>query len=71
MTPFAAFIAWRLSVGIGGPPISLLIGFACALALLAGLLVWMSQERVLPPGTTYVPAQLQDGRIVPGHAAPR
>lgn len=71
LAPFAAVIAWRLSLGVGGPPLSLLIGAACALALLAVLLVWMSQERALPPGTTYVPAELQNGRIVPGHAAPK
>ena len=71
LAPFAAVIAWRLSLGVGGPPLSLLIGAACALALLAVALVWLSQDRALPPGTTYVPAQLKDGRIVPGHAAPR
>lgn len=71
LAPFAAFIAWRLSAGSGGPSRPLLIGAACALALLAGTLAWLSQRHALPPGTAYVPAELQDGRIVPGHAAPR
>ncbi len=71
LTPFAAFVAWRLTAGSGAPPRALLIGTACVLAVLAGTLVWLSRERALPPGTAYVPAQLQNGRIVPGHAAPQ
>ena len=71
LTPFAAFIAWRLTAGSGGPSRALLIGAACVLAVLAGTLVWLSQRHALPPGAAYVPAELRDGRIVPGHAAPR
>ena len=71
LAPFAAIIAWRLTLGSGGPPRALLIGAACALAVLAAMLVWLSRERALPPGTTYVPAEVHDGRIVPGHADPR
>ncbi len=70
LTPFAAFIAWRLTAGSGGPSRPVLIGAACVLAILAAMLVWLRQERTLPPGTVYVPAQLQDGRIVPGHGDP-
>ncbi len=71
LTPFAAFIAWRLSLGAGGPSRLVLIVAACVLALLGGILVWLSREGAAPPGTAYVPAELQDGRIVPGHAVPR
>jgi hypothetical protein len=71
LTPFAAFIAWRLSLGAGGPSRLVLIVAACVLALLGGLLVWLSRVGAAPPGTAYVPAELQDGRIVPGHAVPR
>lgn len=49
----------------------MLIGAACVLVLLAATLVWLSREYALPPGTVYVPAEVRDGRIVPGHAAPR
>ena len=48
----------------------MLIGAACVLAVLAATLVWLRQERTLPPGTVYIPAKLQDGRIVPGHGGP-
>jgi hypothetical protein len=71
LAPFVAFLAWRLTAGSGGPPRVVLIGAACALALLAGMLAWLGRERSFPPGTAYVPAELQDGRIVPGHAVPR
>jgi hypothetical protein len=71
LAPFAAFIAWRLTAGSGGPSRPVLIGAACVLVVLAATLVWLSRQNALPPGTAYVPAELQDGRIVPGHAAPR
>lgn len=70
LTPFAAFIVWRLTVGVGGPPRAVLIGLACAIVLMAALLVWLSVHQALPPNAPYVPAQLQNGRIVPGHAGP-
>jgi hypothetical protein len=69
LTPFVAFVAWRLSLGGGGPPRLLLIGTACVLALLGGVLFWLSRERMARPGTVYVPAALLDGRVVAGHAA--
>jgi hypothetical protein len=71
LAPFAAFIAWRLSLGAGGPSRLMLIVAACVLALLGGVLVWLSREGAVPPGAAYVPAELQDGRIVPGRAVPR
>jgi hypothetical protein len=47
-----------------------LIAAACAVIVMTAMLVWLSQQRAIVPGAAYVPAQLQDGRIVPGHAAP-
>jgi len=70
LAPFAAFVAWRLTLGSGGPPRPVLIAAACAVVLLTAMLVWLSQQRAIAPGATYVPAQLRDDRIVPGHAAP-
>lgn len=49
----------------------MLIGAACTLVVLAGMLVWLRREHALPTGAAYVPAQLQNGSIVPGHAASR
>ena len=71
IAPFAAFVVWRVMATEGGPSIRVVLAAAGALVLLAGLLFWLSQEEALPPGTAYVPAQLQDGHIVSGRAAPR
>lgn len=47
----------------------ILLGFA-ALALLGGALAWFGTHAdKLPPGARYVPAELRDGGIVPGHGA--
>lgn len=64
-------MAWRLTAGKGGPPRVVLIGAACAIVLLAGILVWLRQEDAVAPGAAYVPAELEDGHVVPGHAAPQ
>jgi hypothetical protein len=71
LAPLAAFIAWRLTSDRGGPSRPVLIGAACVLVVLAGMLAWLSQEHALPPGAAYVPAELRNGAIVPGHAAPQ
>ena len=71
LAPFAAFVVWRLMATEGGPSMGLVFAAAGALVLVAGLLFWLSREDALPPGTHYVPAQLQDGQVVPSHAAPR
>jgi hypothetical protein len=70
LVPFVIFAAWRL-VGQDGPSLRLLVATACVLAALAAVLIWLSQDEALPPGTAYVPARLQDGKIVAGHAAPQ
>jgi Family of unknown function (DUF6111) len=54
-----------------GPSIQLVAVTACVVVLLIGAMIWLSQEAALPPGTTYAPAQLENGRVIPGHAAPR
>lgn len=47
----------------------ILLGFA-ALALLGGALAWFGTHADrLPPGARYVPAELRDGEVVPGHGA--
>jgi len=71
LAPFAIFAAWRFLATEGGPSIRFVTIAACVVALLAGLLIWLSQEAALPPGSTYEPARLEGGKIVSGHAAPR
>jgi hypothetical protein len=71
VAPFVIFTIWRVAGTDGGPSVRLLVTSACVLAVLAGLLIWLSQDEALPPGAAYEPARLQDGRVVSGHAAQR
>ena len=71
LAPFVVFAVWRFMAVEGGPSVSVVVASACVLAVLAGALVWLSQENALPPGAGYEPARLEDGKIVSGHAAPR
>ena len=71
LAPFVAFAVWRFMAIEGGPPVSLVVGVACILAVLASALIWLSREDALPPGASYEPARLEDGKIVSGHAARR
>jgi hypothetical protein len=71
LSPFVFFAVWRAVGTDGGPSIRVVAVAACVLALLAGVLIWLSQEDVLPSGTAYAPARMEDGRIVAGHGAPR
>jgi Family of unknown function (DUF6111) len=69
LSPFAALAIWRLSLPRGGPSLSVVVGCAVAVLLLAVGLIWFERERRMGPGTIYQPARLENGRIVPGHAA--
>ena len=71
LAPFILFAVWRFAALEGGPSVKIVVGAACVLALLAGALIWLSREDSLPPGSSYEPARLQDGRVISGHAAPR
>jgi hypothetical protein len=68
--PFVVFLAWRLLAPTAGPPRALVIAVSAAVVLMAGLLLSLWYEEAEPPGTGYVPARLQDGRIVPGREVP-
>lgn len=71
LSPLLLFALWRVTAYAGWPSSRVVAAsFACLLLVLVALL-WFSREGALPPGATYVPARLQDGRIVPGHGAPR
>ena len=68
LSPFALYAAWRLAVARAQP--ALLWGVAALVACLAIGTVWFGLVRRLSPGEQYVPAHLEDGRIVPGHGVP-
>jgi hypothetical protein len=71
LAPFVVFAAWRFSAMEGGPPAWMVAVAAGVLVVLLGSLVWLSQERTLPPSTQYEPAHLRDGQVTAGHAVPR
>lgn len=66
LAPFVAFAAWRVLLPVGGPSPRLTMLAAGLLLLLAGGLYWFSRHDMLPSGSIYAPAQLRDGRVVPG-----
>ena len=68
LSPFLLYAAWRLAAARAQP--ALLWGAVALVACLAAGTLWYGLTRRLPPGSTYVPAQLEDGRIVPGHGVP-
>jgi hypothetical protein len=67
-SPFLLFGVWRLAAAYGFPSMTAVLVAAGALLVMLGVLTWFGQERALTPGTAYVPARLENGRIVPGHA---
>jgi Family of unknown function (DUF6111) len=69
VSPFLLFGAWRFAVARGIPSTAMVAVAAGVLMVMFGVLLWFSQEGALRRDVSYVPAQLQDGRIVPGHGA--
>lgn len=69
LSPIAAYMIWRLTAARGGPSPIILAAACCGVALLAGALVWFALNNTLPSGGRYVPAQVLNGRIIPGHTA--
>lgn len=71
LAPLAAYLLWRLAVqrGLPGPSGPTLIMILAGLILLGAGLAWTSLRERHPASSRYVPAQLRDGRIVPGHGA--
>jgi hypothetical protein len=65
--PFVVFVAWRLLAPTSGPPRVLVIAVSLAVVSMAGLLLVLWYEEAEPPGTGYVPARLDNGRVVPSH----
>lgn len=70
LTPFIAFLAWRITLRLGAPPRTVVLATSAVVVLAVLLLVWLGRENTLPPHTAYVPAQLQNGRVIPGHGRP-
>ena len=72
LTPFAAYalLLWGKSRGVLDPeswPLRTIVALtAAALLLMAGSALVAALFTGSPPGSTYVPARLENGRMVPG-----
>ncbi len=71
LAPLAAYLLWRglVARGAANPSRNTLLVLVAALLLLGGGLVWMSLSERHSGSTRYVPAQMENGRIIPGHGA--
>jgi hypothetical protein len=70
LVPFLGFAAWKLLFPSPTPPLWLVGGLAGFMAVTLAALLWMRQIDATDAGNAYVPAMMQDGHIIPGHAAP-
>jgi hypothetical protein len=59
------FVAWRLLAPSAGPPKVLVISVTATVLLMAGVLLVLWYQDAEPPDTLYVPAQLENGRVIP------
>jgi hypothetical protein len=72
LTPFAAYalFAWATRKGVIGvstwSPLRLTWLTGVALALVIAGFVGLAQFGGAPPGSTYIPAHMENGRFVPG-----
>ncbi len=72
LAPFVLFAVWRLMTPLGGGLSPRVIAASAALVvLLLAALLWLHGEGSLPPGTAYVPAQLEGGHVVPPRGVPQ
>ena len=65
-----AFAAWRFLLASVVPPLMLVVATAIIIAGLLGALLWLHYREAENAGHAYVPARIENGRIIPGHAAP-
>ena len=68
LAPMLGLVLWRLAVvrGMRAPPPRQLVMLLVGLVAIEAMLVTIAVRDRLPPGH-YVPPEVRDGRIVPGH----
>ena len=71
LSPFLVFAAWRFFAIEAGPSILFVVGAACVVAIVAAALVWLGEDRAIPPNSAYAPARLENGHIIGGHGVPQ
>lgn len=73
LSPLGAYLLYRRTLARGetAPSRQALVAIAAGLLVFGAVLSWFGVHDRLPPDARYVPARLENGRIVPGHADPR
>jgi hypothetical protein len=71
LSPFAAFMVVRLFAPAGGLPGWVLPAFAGSVLVMLVLLFFLRSFDAGDADQAYVPARLEDGRVVPSRAAPQ
>jgi hypothetical protein len=73
LTPFVVYAVFLLATNAdvlhakSWPPRRLVTLLIAALVLMIGSFVVLAQFSGARPGSTYVPAHIEDGKFVPGH----
>lgn len=70
LLPAAAYVLWLRRHPGEEPPLNVIVPTLAGLALCVAALVWYGLSGAAERGTAYVPARLENGRIVRGHARP-
>jgi len=71
-TPFALYVVflWATKAGVMHPdswPVSRIASLIIvALVLMVGTFVYFADYTGAPPGSTYIPAHIENGKFVPG-----
>ena len=71
LAPIAAFFAWRLLFpdrDLSRGTVAAMVG---GLLLMIGALIWVHERDAEPPHSAYLPARIENGRIVPAGEAAR
>ena len=69
LSPLLIYVLWRRAAASGKmlPGRGALITLFAGLAILGAGLAWTGLHERHAEGSQYVPAQFQDGQVVPGH----
>jgi hypothetical protein len=71
LAPIAGFLAWRLLFPERDLPRGAIVAMSAALIVAAAMLIWVHEHDAEPPDHAYIPAHIENGRVVPAGEAPR
>jgi hypothetical protein len=70
VVPLLSFVAWRLLFPSPTPPLWLVCSLGGFVVVMLLALLWAHQVDTGGTGEAYVPAQLQNGQVIPAQRAP-